>query len=346
VIALLQAALCHSNLGNIATRDSLLGIVEASKDRLSDYYRFRLETQLASAAGDPDGALEAARRAAAVGPGTKGVYQVSYWALRRNRPAEGRDALLALDPYREPMKGWVSYWSQLAWAHHLMEEHDAELSVSRRARELYPEWFFARTMEAQALAAMGRMADLESVIEESMSATPGGAAANPGALMATAAAELAEHGNSSASQDLYSRSAEWYDEQAADQFASVAHRNWRTLTLIGAGRLEDARAVCESMLADAPDEGWYHVLAGHIHARLGDRQYAMEQLDWLEGHEGTTGYQGYIHVALGEETQGLQLLADGFEHGETMTLWSHRDPLLVPLVGSEPGFQELVRPKG
>ena len=31
VVALFQAALSHSNLGNIGTRDSLLGIVEASK---------------------------------------------------------------------------------------------------------------------------------------------------------------------------------------------------------------------------------------------------------------------------------------------------------------------------
>ncbi len=346
VVALFQAALCHSNIGNIAARDSLLGIVEASKDRLSDYYRHRLDTQLASAAGNPDGALEFSRRAAAVGPDTKAVYQVSFWALRRNRPAEARDALLSLDPNREPMKGWRSYWSQLAWAHHLLGERDAELAASRRSREMYPGWFTARTMEAQALAASGQIEELERVIDGSLSAVPGGSAATPGALMTTAAAELAAHGHAGAAQDLYSRSAAWYDEQPAHQVASVAQRNWRTLTLIGAGRLDDAKAICESVLEDAPNNAWFHVMAGHIAARQGDRQDAMTRLQWLEGQEGTTGYQGYIHAALGDKTRAIQLLVEGFENGETMTLWSHRDMLLVPLLGDEPAFLELMHPKG
>jgi tetratricopeptide (TPR) repeat protein len=346
VVALFQAALCHSNLGNIGARDSLLAIVEASKNRLSDYYRYRLETQLASAAGNPDGALEAARRAATVGPGTKAVYQVSYWALRRNRPAEARDALLSLDPDREPMKGWVAYWSQLAWAHHVLGEHDAELAASRRAREMYPEWFFARTMEAQALAALGQLEELERVIEESKSVTPGGAGATPGALMTTAAAELAAHGNAEASEDLYSRSAAWYDEQPADQVASVAQRNWRTRTLIGAGRLDDARTVCESVLEDAPNNSWFHLMAGHISARQGDRRQAMDQLEWLEGQEETTGSQGYMHAALGDNARALQLLVEGFESGDYFNLWWHRDMLLFPLIGDEPAYAELIRPKG
>jgi len=346
VVALFQAALCHSNLGNIGTRDSLLGIVEASKDRLSDYYRYRLETQMASAAGNLDGVLDAARRAASNAPGTKGVYTVAFWANRRNRPQEARDALLSLDPLREPMKGWLPYWTQLTAAHHMLGEHDAELAAARRAREQYPDRFTPLTRQATALAALGQMEELERVIEESKSATPGGAGATPGALMMTAAAELAAHGNAGASENLYSRSAAWYDEQPADQVASVAQRNWRTMTLIGAGRLDDAMPVCESVLEDAPNNSWFHAMAGHIAAQQGDRQQAMDQLKWLESQEGTAGFQGYIHAALGDNARALQLLVEGFESGDYFSLWWHRQTLLFPLLGDEPAFAELIRPKG
>ena len=211
---------------------------------------------------------------------------------------------------------------------------------------MYPAWFFALIMEAQALAALGQMEELERVIEESMAAEPGGSGATPGALMTTAAAELAAHGFAAASEDLYSRSAAWYDEQPADQVATVAQRNWRTMTLIGAGRLDDARAVCESVLEDAPNNGWFHVMDGHIAARQGDRQRAMNQLRWLEGQDGTTGFQGYMHAALGDNARAIQLLVEGFDSGEYFNLWWHRHPLVLPLIGDEPGFAELIRPKG
>jgi len=346
LVALFQAALCHSNLGNLGTRDSLLHIVNASKNRLSLYYQYRLETQLASAAGDIDGALSAARRAALIAPGTKASYQVAFWANRRNRPREALDALLSLDPDREPMKGWASYWAQVMIAHHMLGEHEAELAAARHAREQYPDWFGALTYQAQALAAMGHMDELEMVIEESQSVTPGGAAANPGALMTTAAAELAEHGNFAAADDLYNRAAEWYDAQPADRVASVAHRNWRSTALMGAGRLDEAERICASVLEDAPNNAWFHTIAGYIAAQQGDRAKAMSQLQWLEGRERTMGSQAYIYAALGDNTQAVELLEAGFESGDYFNLWWHRQPMLVPLLGDDPEFVELVRPKG
>ncbi len=332
-VALFQAALCHSNLGNIATRDSLLAIVDASRDRLSEYYRHRLDTQLASAAGNPDGALEAARKAAAVGPGTKGVYQVAYWALRRNRPQEAKDALVSLDPEREPMKGWTAYWSHLAWAHHLLGEHEAELTVAQRYRELYADRFAPLTAEAQVLAATGQMDGLEAVIAEAKS-------------MTTAAAELAAHGHPDAAKDLYNRAADWYQQQPADQIRSVAHRNWHTFTLIAAGRWNAAEPVCQSLLDDVPANGWFHAMDGYAAARKGDRARAMSQLEWLEGQDETAGFQAVVHAALGDKARALELLAESFESGASFTMWSHRDLLLFPLLGDDPAFAEITRPKG
>jgi predicted Zn-dependent protease len=118
------------------------------------------------------------------------------------------------------------------------------------------------------------------------------------------------------------------------------------MTLIGAGRLDDARTVCESVLEDAPNNSWFRVMDGYIAARQGDRQRATSQLEWLEGQEGTAGLQGNIHAALGDNARALELLVEGFESGDYFSLWWHRDMLLFPLLGDEAAFAELMRPKG
>jgi hypothetical protein len=69
-------------------------------------------------------------------------------------------------------------------------------------------------------------------------------------------------------------------------------------------------------------------------------------LEWLEGQEETTGSQGYMHAALGDNARALQLLVEGFESGDYFNLWWHRDMLLFPLIGDEPAYAELIRPKG
>lgn len=244
------------------------------------------------------------------------------------------------------MKGWASYWAQRVNAHHMLGEHDAEIAAARQAHAQYPEWFYPLTAQAHAFAASGRLDELEAVVEQSFSATPGGAAANPGALMTAAAAELAVHGNPEAAADLYGRSAAWYDEQPADLVASVANRNWRTLTLIGADRLDDAQRVCASVLEDAPNNYWFHAIAGYIAAREGNRAEANNQLVWLEERDRSEGFQAYIHAALGDNARAVELLTEGFENGDYFNLWWHRQTLLIPFLGDDPAFAALIRPKG
>jgi len=161
--------------------------------------------------------------------------------------------------------------------------------------------------------------------------------------MTTVAAELAAHGYAGAARDLYNRSATWYAEQPA---GSVAHRNWHAFTVIAAQRWDEARAVCQSLLDEAPENGWFHALDGYAAARTGDQGRAASQLEWLEAQEGTAAYQGAVHAALGDKARALELIAEGFDGGDYFSLWSHRDPLLFPLLGDDPAWKELMNPKG
>lgn len=81
----------------------------------------------------------------------------------RNRPAEARDALRTLDPAREPMRAWYSYFSVYASAAHALGDYEDELRSARQARALFPDDIRAVREEAVALATLGKMAELERI---------------------------------------------------------------------------------------------------------------------------------------------------------------------------------------
>ena len=68
------------------------------------------------------GAIEAARRVVSYAPDSEWWYKLAVKASCPNRPREVVAAFSRIDPDMGWMKGWRSYWSELAWAWHLLGE--------------------------------------------------------------------------------------------------------------------------------------------------------------------------------------------------------------------------------
>lgn len=47
-----------------------------------------------------------------------------------------------------------------------------------------------------------------------------------------------------------------------------------------------------------------------------------------------------------DEARAIDLLESSLETGAAFNLWWHRHPLLLPLLGDDPAYAEMVRPKG
>lgn len=350
VLALFFAGMNHSNAGRGAVADSLFTIVQRARARLSPYYQGRLDTQLAMRAGDREAAVGHARTLAEAFPGTKASYNVAQILVSLRRPREARDALLSLDPEREPMRGWDPYWLVLTRALHDLGEHEAELDMARRGREHYPDNISVAWVEAEALAALGREAELERLMT-AVTAMRSRLGTTPGTVMTSVAADLVSHGRSEElAHRIYAQALRWYEDRPEAERAGRAHRNWYGLTLHGVGRDAEARQVYERLSAEVPGLPWYRGMVGVLAARTGDTLEARRVVEWLGSDQagGTAEdrllMRGLVAAALGENGQALRFIDAAYDRG-AFNRWGHRHPTLL-LLKDEPEFSELLRPRG
>lgn len=350
VVSLFFAALCEGNLGSGVPGDSLYRIVLSEKDRLSPYYVYRAESQLAQYQGDRTRAYEFARKAADLAPGSKAWYNVAYMAVRLNRPGEARAALMRLDPDREPMRGWIGYWGVLARANEALGRYEEVLQNAASIRETYPDRRAPFWWEINAYGAMGDLEGLNGVLEAAGASPATGAANTVGAYTILAAAELRAHGHPRAGSDMYERAVKWY-EDGGEAVQGGAHDNWHVLGLLGAGEFEKALEICDGRLAQSPGSLWYNGMSGILAARAGDEARLATAKDFFlskapEYYPGWLPFQmAYVLAAEGRAEEAVASLKSAMRQGTAFGAWWHRDPAF-DLIRDHPAFQELMRPKG
>ncbi|MBI3081953.1 MAG: hypothetical protein HYY94_03405 [Gemmatimonadetes bacterium] len=221
-VSLLMAGVSAGNAGQTARADSFYALVVPHQDRLSAYYRYRLEAQMANRAGNLDGYIAANRQAAALGRGTKASYNVAQGVIQVGRANEARESLRQLDPDREPMKGWINYYRVYANAAHQLGDHEDELQMARRARTGIPDIRGAQ-LEAEALAALGRTAEAEQVLAVIQTMPPFGQL-TPGEVMTTVAQEFGAHGDAAAATRWLENALRWFDALPADAGRTADNR--------------------------------------------------------------------------------------------------------------------------
>jgi len=350
VLSLFYAALCEGNLGTSVRRDSLYFQVLAERDRLSPYYVYRAESQLAQYQGDRDRALEYAWKAANLAPGSKAWYNVAYMAVRANKPAEARAALLKLDPDQEPMKGWPGYYSVLARANDALGRYDEVLQNAAAFHEAFPDSRVPFWWEINAYGGKGDVAGLEQVLVAASASPTTSVDYSVGALTTLAGAELKGHGHPQAGLAMYHRAANWYENQG-EAVSGRLHRQWYALALFGAERFGDAEAEADRMLAANADDVWAHGMAGLTAERQGDHARAAEETAYMVSlapervPPWLPNQMGYMLAVQGRAEEAVASLSSAMNQGYFFSPWWHRDPAF-DLIRDHPAFQELIRPKG
>ena len=165
--ALLYLAIALDNSAQFRQADSVLNQLGHIRERLTPYYLAYAESLRAKLAGDLEGALVAARRAARLAPGSRAWHSYGVFCVWTNRPREAIRVFTELDPESEVVRGNNSTWSFLAGALHTLGEHERELEVALRYRRLYPDrpgW--GLMLQSDALAALGRVDELKHVLDE------------------------------------------------------------------------------------------------------------------------------------------------------------------------------------
>ena len=335
----------HRNAGAWAESEPLVSELERRRDELSPYESYRLDQLIAAADGDLEAAYQAAHQASSISPEFGPVTDGASYAIALNRPQEAIEALQTIDTSRV-LIGWTQYWELLTGARHMLGDYDKELNDALTARAQYPESLGVIYAEARARAALGDTDGVQNLLDASINlgAQPGWTV---GGLLRTTGEELAAHGNADAGRETLAQAISWYQTLPPGEKERL--RFSLALTLLSAGRVDEAIALLE--LLDQEDPNRFFVLGalGVAKALQGDRANAERISVQLEGTKvpysfgGTSLWQAQIAAALGNKDQAMAFLRRAFSEGVSMGDWIHKEPVFRSLL-DHPPFQDLLQP--
>jgi tetratricopeptide (TPR) repeat protein/TolB-like protein len=182
-----------------ARADSILEELRPLRQQLDPFLRARFDFMVAGRVLDTQEMYSAALRMVDAAPGSLDAQrEAALSAMRVLRAREALRRLHELDPARGLLAVWGDYWSAVAWSHHVLGEHQAELAAAQRGRQLYPANEHYRFLELRALAALGRVLEVDSVARAAFTSAPG----QIGILGRAIAGELLAHGHAESSRRL------------------------------------------------------------------------------------------------------------------------------------------------
>jgi DNA-binding SARP family transcriptional activator len=352
-LPLVMAAGVHRYLDECAKTDSIARLLSDRRARMARLDQYIVEREEARCRGDWAAAYRASRRTQEVLPGSEWVAEeVGRHAIAIHRPQEALTVLEKLHPERGELRGRTAYYNWLHMAYHLTGAHGRELEAARRGRRQYPNNMATLRHELIALAALGRLREINGRLDE-IPAVPAHGIHKPGAVMRETALELRAHGYRDASDHVFRRAVAWLDSRSPEERATEASQFDRVQTLYATRRWAAARALAERLVKEHPNNLSYQGMLGALAAASGDGREAARADSVLAARRGPfvrgmpTYWRACIAAQLRDRARAVTLLIQADAEGLILTLAHalHADPSLERLKGYPP-FQELLRPKG
>jgi tetratricopeptide (TPR) repeat protein len=312
--------------------------LDKSRDKIDLAHRHLLDYFGAHVRGDNEEKYNAMCRFHITKSGKKN-YLCASAANSINRPKEAVEICKNLDLESERVSRWVHVWGYWTTAHHMLGNHKQELKVARRGRKYHPESLRALWYEMRALTALGRIKEVNKLIDESL--TLPSQKEMPVQYMQSAALELRAHGNRQESFKMFDRAFEWLESRNKGPGAGGFYM---------AERWKEAQDRAEAAYKKLPNHIIVLGLLGALAARRGDKQEAHRFSNLLENINRPylfgdhTLWRARIASLLGEKENAVRLLREALAQGLSYTAL-HPQMDFEPLQDYPP-FQELIKPKG
>lgn len=353
---LVRAAYAFTNLGDCNATDSIGALLNAKRERLSDYEGYYLDRVLAWCSGDMTAAYVAAKQIARLAPkSSSATYIAARSATPINRLREAVEGFEKLDG-RDLQVTTSAYYSDYAMALHMLRDHQKELEVVEAGRKAYPDRLAILASQVMALAALGRIPEVRAAVAEALTMR-GTGRESPSQVLGAAARDLAAHGDSAESREIAEELVDWLqrnslraDMATADFGPMPIGRPGLAEALFLAGRYAEARRMADSQSLADPGCVPCMSISGQAAAAMNDRVAAERSRDalvalrtpYLRGRHNLAAAK--IAVRLGSKSEAVSLLRQAIGQGVQYSNVNDLDPAFLYLRGYAP-FEQLIKPK-
>lgn len=224
--------------------DTLLSILERSKERLAPADRLQVEGIRAFIDGDRPGFYRAAIQAAELSPDRlvdAGTAAYAAGLYRQAAEIWGRKDL---------PKAWRFPWATYVHVLHGLGEHDRALEAARVAQRERPGDLRRVYFETGTLAALGRVQELREAVDAALK-LPTSAGTSRGAFLFWTGAEALWHGQAEVGRELLERSLPFQETEVEQEPESQWLRIRLTRTLLYLDRPDEASEVIEESFPES-----------------------------------------------------------------------------------------------
>ena len=328
----LLAGLELDQMRRYAAADSLALAIAPRRETLPRVDAHLLDWLQRSLGGDRIGARTAMAAIVALAPSAElAGLQLAIDNVETARPDVALAMLDRIDPEGDFGEGWVSYWATRIEALHIAGDHARELVVVRDALRRHPEMRVLGGYELRALAALGRLAEVERAVA-ALSAMPSTDGFDTPTALRQTALELAAHGHDAAARRVLGSARAWYESRPASEHSTMAFRVGLARTAFLADDRREAARLYRAVLAEYPKCVDCVGALGVLAARGGNRPGADSSLTLLEqgrrpfffGRQ--LEWQARIAAASGDLARAASLQAAAFGSGAEFDVLTHVDP--------------------
>jgi len=336
VIATLEYLLVAS--GEWAAADSFAARLDALEDRMLPSERTWWEYRRAINAGDWASATAAAERGFRAHPSQWG-HGAGFVALSTRRLSDAIERLDVAQPASTCLLPQASLFQLRTHAYHLAGRFDRELAEASRFLEAYPGSPLGWEARAAALAAMGNLKSVDSILEV-IAVLPPQAGLSPELAAVTVALELRAHGQEAPARAILDRT--WAAVSARDTSTRILSQ-----VAFYAGRWAAADSLFDrlgSRDADSASVLRYRAVALTHLGRSGEAQALADRIGRMSSrtHGQVDYYLAVIAAAAGDAAEASRRLDRAFRSGYGFDARYHRDPWWDPVRGDS-AFAALIR---
>ena len=318
---------------------ALVRTLEAHREHLTAGEQSALTLSHAQLDGDIRGQLSAAQNIARATPSAVELQTyVARLAVNADRPSTALAVLDSVEPDRGVMLAAPWYWDWKTAALHERRQHRLELDVARAGMRQFPGHRLAILNVGRALAALGRAEEVQGLVAK----LPKRPAPECAKVILDWSRELRAHGQASSARVLAGEALRSLGSDTSPQGLAL-----RAATLAELGRLAEARAVADTVLARHVDEITAHGLSGAIAAMSGetaraaadDSALATSRIPYPIGRH--TMWRARIAALLGNRDHAIELAELAFAQGHARFFDPGGGPYDEPDIHADPAFLAL-----